>query len=97
MAPTPCKISGRVVGVDHSAISNATVLLYRAADTSLVKANFAELNGTFSFDRLEPGTYQLETTYMGFEPYWSKTIKVMEDQDLTIQSAILVEQAEELD
>ncbi|NND07040.1 MAG: carboxypeptidase regulatory-like domain-containing protein [Saprospiraceae bacterium] len=90
-------ISGRVVGVDHSAIFSATIMLYRAADTSLLRANFSELNGAFSFDELEADTYLLKSTHLGFEPFWSQAIKLGEEQTLTIQSAILVELAEVLD
>ncbi|NND07039.1 MAG: TonB-dependent receptor [Saprospiraceae bacterium] len=96
LAQGTSSISGKVVGIDHSAISYATIVLYRSVDNSLVKANFSELNGAFSFDKLEADTYQLKITYVGFKPFWSKTIEVVEGQDLTMESAILIEQAEEL-
>ena len=43
----------------------ATVMLYRQADTTLVKGDFSDENGAFRFESLENDTYFLQVTQVG--------------------------------
>lgn len=61
-------VSGRVTGNDQPA-SFATVLLLRAADSSLVKGALSDTTGAFQFEHAAPGQYFVSVTLTGFEKY----------------------------
>lgn len=73
------KITGRVIsGNSAQALGNATLTLVEKA-----KSISADLNGNFTFARLEPGTYSIKCSYAG---YLDKTIGeiVVKNGDVTV-------------
>lgn len=59
------QISGRVTSGDAPA-EFINVILFKAADTSLVMLQLADEDGRFNFQALEAGSYFLKTTGIGF-------------------------------
>lgn len=60
-------VSGRVVGPDGQGLGQATVLLLRAADSTLVKGSLADAKGDFLFETVSEGRYVVAATQVGFQ------------------------------
>jgi hypothetical protein len=60
-------ITGTVNSTTNEPLPGSTVLLLQPADSSLVKANFTNQEGYFSFDGIEQGKYLLSISFVGFE------------------------------
>ena len=70
-------ISGTVAdGGDQKIIDAATVSLYKAKDSSLVKINLTDKKGNFLFERLPFGKYFVLATSIGHLQTYSKTLEV---------------------
>lgn len=63
------KIHGVVVDEGAKAIEAATVALYNAKDSVLLKTILTEANGNFTFKGIAPGKYQLRISVMGYNVY----------------------------
>lgn len=64
---TAGSIAGTVVdGETLAPAAFATVMLYRQADSSLVKGDFSDEQGRFLFDQIAPDTYFLQLTQVGY-------------------------------
>ncbi len=61
------QISGKVLKGSGEAFDLATVALILASDSSLLKSTFTGEDGSFSFDLLTEGSYQLRISAMGYE------------------------------
>ena len=64
---TAGSIAGTVVdGETGEPAGFATIMLYNQADSSLVKGDFCDENGAFRFEDLQPNTYFLQATLVGY-------------------------------
>jgi hypothetical protein len=70
-AQAPGTLTGRVVEASQAPVPFATVAVLAAADSSLVKADAADGNGTFAVAGLPAGRYRLRITAVGFTTYTS--------------------------
>jgi iron complex outermembrane recepter protein len=78
-------ISGRITdGGDQKIIDAASISLYKAADSSLVKMNLTDKNGNFEFQNVLPGKYYLLATSIGHLSTYSPTLDVAQNQHLDI-------------
>ncbi|MBK7409839.1 MAG: outer membrane beta-barrel protein [Saprospirales bacterium] len=59
-------LTGIVIEDSGQPAEFATVMLYRQGDSSLVKGDFTNEQGSFLFESLEPNTYFLQVTMVGF-------------------------------
>jgi len=74
------KISGRVINAGSGqALSNATVLLIEKSRTAI-----ADLNGNFSFGKLEAGSYSIKCSYSGHNEKIIDEIIVKNDENTVI-------------
>jgi len=74
-----------------------TVVLFKAADSSIVKTAFTDPNGTFGFIVPGKGSYFYKASNMGYKTFKSKTITVAEDnQKIDFGTAQLVATAQNL-
>ncbi len=71
-----CKIAGKIVTPDNRPAATAAIVLSRAADSSIVKINEADVNGGFLFEPVHPSDYKLSVTLIGFQEYRSAIIHV---------------------
>lgn len=61
-------LKGRVSSAqDGSPLPQASVLLLRVPDSSLVKGVSADLNGVFEIKGIKPGRYVVRVSYLGFQ------------------------------
>lgn len=67
-------ISGKIITSDNKPAQAATIVLTRAADSSIVKINQADVNGAYIFEQLHQGDYKLLVTFTGFADHRSAII-----------------------
>ena len=68
------KISGLISDESSNGLEFVNILLLSAEDSSLVKGNVTELDGSFTIDLVEPGNYLLKSTIIGYNDHWSNEI-----------------------
>lgn len=73
---SPTKISGILKDHTDKAIEYATIAIFKAKDSVLVKTTLSEPDGKFSFEQIPFGTYQLRISAMGYQSYRSSTIEL---------------------
>ncbi|RZK21998.1 MAG: TonB-dependent receptor, partial [Flavobacterium sp.] len=66
---SPTKIYGLVLDETGKTIEAATVALYSAKDSVLIKTILTDVNGNFSFTGLTSNKYQLKISVMGYNIY----------------------------
>lgn len=69
-------LSGQLQNQDDEAIVFANVVLYSAADSSIVKVEASDETGAFRFRDIPAGTYLLQSTYVGSEDLWISDIEL---------------------
>ncbi|MEM7187159.1 MAG: TonB-dependent receptor [Bacteroidota bacterium] len=67
-------ISGSLADEQSQPIPFATTLLLKSSDSTMVKATVSDNNGFFRLRNLDPGSYFVKATSIGFTTYRSKTI-----------------------
>jgi len=68
-------IAGIVLEEGGQPAEFATVMLFRQEDTTLVKGDFSDEQGLFRFESLEPHTYFLQVTMVGYSDLVVPTFK----------------------
>lgn len=69
---TLCALKGKVYDSSaHRPLSNATLTLSNAKDSSLISFTLADSSGSFQFTKLKPAKYILSVSYMGYHPLWT--------------------------
>ena len=64
--PTTIVINGVVIDEQNKPVDYATVSLFKAIDSVLVKTAVTDPNGKFQFQNINAGTYFIKTNMMGF-------------------------------
>jgi outer membrane receptor protein involved in Fe transport len=79
-------------------VAFATVAVLHAKDSSLVKANYSNDDGTFAFNDIANGKYLLQITGIGYQNFMSAVFEVeSKDVDLgTLQIAKMTSQLDEV-
>lgn len=60
-------ISGSIVDDENQEVSFATVILFGAKDSTMIKGQIADTDGKFSFPLINQGNYFLESTSIGMD------------------------------
>jgi len=90
-------ISGVILDENNKPADYVTVVLFKAADSSVVKTVFTDPNGTFGFIVPGKGSYFYKASNMGYKTFKSKTITVAEEnQKIDFGTAQLVATAQNL-
>ncbi|QIL39338.1 TonB-dependent receptor [Pedobacter sp. HDW13] len=90
-------ISGVILDENNKPADYVTVVLFKAADSSIVKTAFTDPNGTFGFIVPGKGSYFYKASNMGYKTFKSKTVTVAEDnQKIDFGTAQLVATAQNL-
>lgn len=87
------KISGRVTD-NHKGLPSATVVLVSIADSLLVKGVVTDIEGSFSLERVAPGSYRVEVSMIGLNAY-TTPIDVY-DKDVILNDIVLNEATTQL-
>jgi len=94
--PKP-NISGVILDENKKPADYVTVVLFKSADSSIVKTAFTDPNGTFGFTVTNKGSYFYKASNMGYKTFKSKIIVLTEDnQKVDFGSAQLVATAQNL-
>ncbi|PUZ21745.1 TonB-dependent receptor [Chitinophaga parva] len=75
------QLKGAVQQADNKPVEFATVMLLKAKDSSLVKGAVADVNGRYSFERIQPGKYLLAATNTGMNKVYSAPFSVSGSND----------------
>lgn len=84
-------ISGNIKNAENSPVPKATISLLHVEDSSLVKLDVSENDGSYRFQSIIPGEYLVLATVAEYLPLYSDTIKV--DQDPVAVPVLIVEKA----
>lgn len=71
MAKSTFQVSGNLKDTKGEALSFANVFLYKSADSTFYKATSADAEGKFILENLEPNTYYLKTSFVGYTDFVS--------------------------
>lgn len=90
-AQTPATtVSGKVLDSEtEKAIGSASVSLFKAVDSSLVKINLTDEDGNFEFQRINAGKYYLLASSVGYLEIFSKEINVTGDTPVSVGNLLL--------
>lgn len=76
MAKSPFRITGNVKDIKGEALSFANIFLYKSADSSLVKAVAADIDGKFLLEDIETNSYYLKVSSVGYEDFLTPTFVI---------------------
>nr|WP_199156819.1 TonB-dependent receptor [Pedobacter sp. ASV2] len=94
---TKSNITGVILDEHNKPADYVTVVLFKAADSSIVKTAFTDQTGNFSFLVAAKGDYYYKASMMGYKTLKSKTIKLSDvDQKVDFGSAQLVSTTQNL-
>ncbi len=71
-------------------VTGAIVTLIKAADSSVVKTNLCEANGSFVFSNVMAGSYLLSISHVGYIRFYTKPFTVATNQQLPLEAISLV-------
>lgn len=60
-------INGSIIDEENEKVSFATVLLYEAADSTMIKGQISNADGKFNFPQISEGNYFIESTFVGYQ------------------------------
>ena len=89
-------IRGQIVDENKDPISFATLTLFSLADSSMAKAGYSDETGSFVMTHLQPGSYYLNISFVGYDTYVSEPISVTENSISTLNTIALSPFATEL-
>lgn len=70
-------VQGMIVDENKDPITFATLTLFNLADSSMAKAGYTDEDGSFIMTHLQPGTYYLNISFVGYDTYVSEPISVL--------------------
>lgn len=77
-------IGGKLVDQQGQPVEAATISLLRMSDTSLVKVEISDASGVFDFAVVAPGSYRIQVSALGFEPFSAATFEATSNTTLPI-------------
>jgi len=83
------KISGTVLDDTKKPLDGATVILLVAKDSSVVRTQLVQPDGSFTFQNLADNTYLIKATYIGYKNYLSGNVLVSGQKPVTLPAFIL--------
>jgi len=85
----PSALQGKVLMESNEGAEAATVVLLKAADSSVVRSTLADKAGTFNFINIDPDSYLLLATSIGFSKVYSGPYKVAKGESIAAANMIL--------
>src|SRR5947209_18131674 len=73
------QVAGFLKDESGSSISNATVALVKAADSSIVKLGVSNQSGIYTLIGIIQGKYLVKTTHVGYKPIFSSSFTVVSE------------------
>jgi len=78
------QVSGNVKDQQGKALSNSTVSLLNAKDSSVVKLAASNNNGSYTFNGIKPGNYMIGISHVGYAPVYSKSFEYAGSGDFNV-------------
>src|SRR5215467_3603163 len=69
-------IQGQIIDLNKTGISQATVMLLHAGDSSLIKAIISDKDGAFVFKNIPNGTYLVAADFIGYKRTYSEDVHI---------------------
>ena len=76
LAQAPATVRGTLANGAGLPVEFATVTLHRATDSTVVKTEFSDPQGTFRLDAAADRRYRVSASQVGFERYWSPAFEL---------------------
>ena len=96
-AQNPAQLSGKITGDNDKPLSEATITLLKAKDSSLFKSALTNSNGVFKILSVKPGSYFITVTSVGYTKKSSATFTIAEGQDYAATPMALLHSATSLE
>ncbi len=83
------QISGTVTEAENASepLAFANVLLINPADSSFIKAELTDINGNYTFNKIEKGKYQVKVMMISYADYYSEVFEYSEGK-MTVDCAV---------
>jgi outer membrane receptor protein involved in Fe transport len=82
-------LSGKVSDVASGGIAYATIALHAPADSSIVKADYSDTDGTYELTNITSGSYILSVSMPGYATYYeSMMIDINTTKDITLEAKV---------
>jgi hypothetical protein len=91
MAQTNATVKGKITDGSGKAIQSVTVTILKAADSSLVKADVSNTEGTFEIAEIKAGKYLLNFTMVGYNKQYSPVFDLSQNGSFDAGTTILKE------
>ena len=90
------QIKGQVLSSNAQALEYANVLLHKASDSTVVKLEYTQADGSFHIANVEPGQYRIAVSFVGYPNYLSQIHELQAGQELNLPAIKLQEAPAEL-
>jgi len=87
-------INGILLDEQKAPVGDGIIQLFSALDSSLIKTEFSDNSGNFSFSDVKPGRYFIHVTVQGFQKHLSQLFEVAGNYEL--EKIFLIKSAAEL-
>jgi hypothetical protein len=84
-------VEGRVLNARMEPQPDATIMLLKAGDSSLVKGTIADKQGFYSLDNIVEGEYFVSASRVGYQTNWSAVFSAGKDVRVVVPDLILQE------
>ena len=74
------QVAGLLKDESGTPVSNATVALVKAADSSIVKLGVSNQSGNYTLNGIKQGNYLVKGTHVGYKPIFSTSFSVSSDR-----------------
>ena len=78
------QVTGNVNDQQGKALSNSTVSLLNAKDSSVVKLEASNTNGAYKFSGIKAGRYLIGITHIGYQPVYSAPFEFSGSGDISV-------------
>jgi hypothetical protein len=84
LAQTNLTLIGKVNSADGKPVDGATLYLFKATDSVLLKTAISDVNGLYQFQHIPAGNYKLTVMLVGFETYKGNAFALNLDKNIGI-------------
>ncbi len=88
-AQSTAKITGKINDASGNGLARVTVSLFRASDSSLVKAEVTNALGIYEIEQLKADRYFIAATYTGFQKGNTPVFTVKDGENFTLEALSL--------
>ena len=87
------RIKGRLINNENEPIPFATVAIMKGLDSTILKGNYTAEDGTFEFEKIQPGNYYLKAMVIGMDTKTSPSFEIKDTQNDLVLKDLIVEKS----